>query len=548
MDKLKLLWLAPQVAFKGKGIMTAWADELGKQGWDFTSYIEEADCVVFGSDSQLKPELIGQRPSIVYFWGWLPDRLLHPAFRDFAASQLNMMSQCTRILVPGLTVLEQLACFGLPGRVCMPGVDGRSLDMAKPGPRKQQVVYISRDGPHKNLGMLIQAMSLLQPSPPLVVMGPGNKESFGAEAKACRVPVEFLEPDDAEKATIIAQSSLLVHTSVYEGFGLPPVEALYLGTPVAVFSTPQMRWLLEEDVEYFSSVEGLAQIIYNSLTNPGPALQRAQHGQLRVRKTLTLEKACEQMWVNIHQSIKEELGRQIHEDPTNRDVIKRAYELEHKRNFAYGQADVAGYNGPMRFDVTWTRHWRAQHFLAELNNAGAKHVLDCGCGPIYPTIFARAGFEVTGFDVSEECLSQAQSIAEKWGVADKVKTKQGYAQVLPYENGTWDAVILGEVLEHVPDPEIVLAEAFRVVKVGGIIVCTVPYLTHHMDPMHIGPAQGGWDEAHLDALLSPYKGLVERLEKIAEANTEPSCFIFTIRKQMEPRRLGDAERVIFDRE
>ncbi len=58
---------------------------------------------------------------------------------------------------------------------------------------------------------------------------------------------------------------------------------------------------------------------------------------------------------------------------------------------------------------------------------------------------------------------------------------------IPSGSGTFDAVICSEVLEHVIEPGAVLAEAYRLLKPGGIIMVCVPFLFKvHPDPHDFG--------------------------------------------------------------
>jgi SAM-dependent methyltransferase len=47
---------------------------------------------------------------------------------------------------------------------------------------------------------------------------------------------------------------------------------------------------------------------------------------------------------------------------------------------------------------------------------------------------------------------------------------------LPFEDASFDAAMLTQVIEHVPAPELVLREAFRVVRPGGALLVTVPFI------------------------------------------------------------------------
>lgn len=55
----------------------------------------------------------------------------------------------------------------------------------------------------------------------------------------------------------------------------------------------------------------------------------------------------------------------------------------------------------------------------------------------------------------------------------------------PLQDGVADAVILDSVIEHVPDPAAVAAEALRILKPGGTLFCNCPFiLPYHGYPAH----------------------------------------------------------------
>lgn len=119
--------------------------------------------------------------------------------------------------------------------------------------------------------------------------------------------------------------------------------------------------------------------------------------------------------------------------------------------------------------------------LTRLADAVAFHVpagssvLDLGCGTGELAIaLAAAGMRVTGCDISPEMLR----------IAADAKTPVGWVElepdwrVLPFRAGGFDAVVASSVLEYVDDPVAVLCECHRVLRPGGLVLCTVP------DPRH----------------------------------------------------------------
>jgi SAM-dependent methyltransferase len=64
---------------------------------------------------------------------------------------------------------------------------------------------------------------------------------------------------------------------------------------------------------------------------------------------------------------------------------------------------------------------------------------------------------------------------------------QADAAVLPFSAETFGSVICSELLEHVPYPPDVLAEAHRVLRPGGTLLICVPFLNRmHGDPFDFG--------------------------------------------------------------
>jgi 2-polyprenyl-3-methyl-5-hydroxy-6-metoxy-1,4-benzoquinol methylase len=514
-----LYWPYPEVQFNGVGISQTWAGYMHKLGFSFSENPEFADCAVFSSDSVLDERAIDRIPTIAYFWGWHPGSVLDAEQVLLHKRKIALMKQCTRVLVPGLTTQAQTLDFGIASDVLVPGVDTELLNLAPPATaKKPQIMFLSRLAEHKGLEYLINAMQGLR-GVQLLVCGPGDRTRYQELADRLEIDVEFKEPSDEEKLVHIRESMVLVHPSTYEGFGLPPLEALYLGTPVIAADTPQMRWLLRDAALYFDNVNELSNKLLQVLNHPDSVLEKTLIGQHRVRNYLNLDRASRDLAEQIHEAVRTFCGRKMRENPEKAEEV---YNLDHKRNFFF----KAQY-----FDPTWSRHWRAQEFMKRLSEHEAQDILDVGSGPVYPTIFAMNGYSVTAFDISNECLDQVVEVATNYldhKTAGKLTTQQGRAQELPFADSSFEGVVLGEILEHVENPELVLSEAFRVSK--KVVIASTPIGHHHWDPLHIASDEGGWSTESISELLEPYIGRY-KLYQIAEQGTDPSCFLFVINKK-----------------
>ena len=96
-----------------------------------------------------------------------------------------------------------------------------------------------------------------------------------------------------------------------------------------------------------------------------------------------------------------------------------------------------------------------------------KRVLDLGCRYGALTRAYAAENEVVGMDVDREALAAAATLG--------IETRHGdVTEPLPFGDASFDVVVCGELLEHLPWPERTVAEARRVLKPGGFFVGSVP--------------------------------------------------------------------------
>jgi glycosyltransferase involved in cell wall biosynthesis len=106
------------------------------------------------------------------------------------------------------------------------------------------VLYVGGISPHKNLDGLVHAMGRLKSDAQLVIVGDEKRDSYlicGQELRETiarlglseRVSFTGFVPDD-DLVAIYNAATLLVLPSFDEGFGLPVIEAMACGTPVAV--------------------------------------------------------------------------------------------------------------------------------------------------------------------------------------------------------------------------------------------------------------------------------------------------------------------------
>lgn len=114
---------------------------------------------------------------------------------------------------------------------------------------------------------------------------------------------------------------------------------------------------------------------------------------------------------------------------------------------------------------------------AMVSEATGFSALDIGCsGGMVSFLLAREnGMDVHGIDCNQEAVDKANELAKQEPeTSGFLWFRQGYAEDLGFKDNAFDTVLMGQVLEHVISPRIVLREAVRVLKTGGKLLASVP--------------------------------------------------------------------------
>jgi SAM-dependent methyltransferase len=144
-------------------------------------------------------------------------------------------------------------------------------------------------------------------------------------------------------------------------------------------------------------------------------------------------------------------------------------------------------------DVERPQVRRLWHALRELEPLAGTMVLDLGSGVGWGTelALARGGVSAAvGLDFSRRALALARRRTPGGGWV------QGDGTALPFPNGVFDRVFSFGSIEHFPDLRRGLAEAFRVLRAGGLAVLVVPnFYVRTEQPLEFRATRRGWTRA-----------------------------------------------------
>jgi glycosyltransferase involved in cell wall biosynthesis len=161
-----------------------------------------------------------------------------------------------------------------PGRVSVTPL-AVDLNVLTPtyGAREPFLLYPAKSWPHKNHTRLFTAFELIRRRRPelrLVLTGDGTHRRLpaGVEDRG-HVP-------RAEIVSLLQRASALVFPSLYEGFGLPPLEAMACGCPVACSDRASLPEVVGDAARLFDpeKPEAIAAAVEEVLDDPTPWVAR----------------------------------------------------------------------------------------------------------------------------------------------------------------------------------------------------------------------------------------------------------------------------------
>ena len=185
------------------------------------------------------------------------------------------------------------------------GYDSQKFRLIKnlPPVHTKYFLYIGRYDNHKNLDRLVDAFASLKTDVELWFAGSvcGNQTALNTKVKELNITprVKFLNyVTDNQLPILISQAICLVFPSLWEGFGLPIIEAMACGTPVITSNCSSLKEvagdaaLLINPYNTSELADNMAQVLNNSnlaqsLTQKG--LERVKEFSWKKTGTQTVE-------------------------------------------------------------------------------------------------------------------------------------------------------------------------------------------------------------------------------------------------------------------
>lgn len=147
-----------------------------------------------------------------------------------------------------------------------------SLLTAKINLPSKFILFVGNVYPHKNLSVLLEAMKQIKDYALVIVASPSPFLSR-VLAPYDRARIHVLSHlSDTELLSVYRAASLLVTPSLMEGYGLPGLESLMVGTPVVASNIPVYREVYGKHVTYFdpNSSQDLVRAIKSVLKKDRP--------------------------------------------------------------------------------------------------------------------------------------------------------------------------------------------------------------------------------------------------------------------------------------
>jgi len=365
--------------------------------------------------------------------------------------------------------------------------NGLALEDVGAPERSDEPMFLAlgRLAPNKRLDLLMQLWERVRPvtGGRLVIAGDGPEQSRLAALAANDDSIELLgKVSERRKAELLSEAWVLVHTALHEGWGLVIMEAAASGTPSVAYDVPGVRdavvdgvtgVLARDDDDFVQQWTWLA----------GDAATRAHMGEVGRRRAqeFTWEGSIDDFLKAAEAAVEDQRDRVT----ISKAKVESADESAPTRGIARSKHLFTLFRREPTDPDTFYRYLAAdtiRQLRPYLTLEGATAV-DIGGGPGYTAEALKA--EGASCCVVEYVHDELLLHERSPDVA-----VQGDGQSLPVATGSVQLAHSSNVLEHVPNPNDMLAEMARVLEPDtGIGYMTFtnwysPWGGHETSPWH----------------------------------------------------------------
>lgn len=163
--------------------------------------------------------------------------------------------------------------------------------------KDKYILYVGNAYPHKNIDVLIEVFSKLKQKKEidkeLKLVLVGKKDYFFEviinQVKKLNLENSIIFPgyvSDEELISLYENSLFYVFPSLYEGFGLPPLEAIALGAPIVISNTTCLPEIFGNNIEYFNpkSKTDMEKVLYSFILDKDKRILQKKYHQSILNK------------------------------------------------------------------------------------------------------------------------------------------------------------------------------------------------------------------------------------------------------------------------
>ena len=178
-----------------------------------------------------------------------------------------------------------------------PGIDEAQMPFDGPSEKShdRSVLFVGRLVPEKNVQHLIEAWRKLPPDIVLHIAGSGPLlATFKAQAADLPNVIFHGYVSDDRLWALYRGAKLLVCPTQFEGFGMPPMQALYFEKPCLASDLPILHSIYGDHIDYFpmGDTVALAQRVLHILKDVAYAKENGERGRHFVLKNFTWQIAA----------------------------------------------------------------------------------------------------------------------------------------------------------------------------------------------------------------------------------------------------------------